>query len=63
MALLLLCGGSVYNGAHDGLFACNLNNAPSNGNWNNGASLTYSNNKKENNAKPFPHPKGRKLAD
>ena len=37
----LLCGGSVNNGAHDGLFACNLNNAPSNGAWRYGASLSY----------------------
>lgn len=30
------------NGANSGLFAFNVNNAPSNSNWNVGASLSYS---------------------
>ena len=37
----LLCGGSVYRGAPDGLFACALHNAPSDGAWDFGASLSY----------------------
>ena len=37
----VLCGGSVYNGELAGLFACLLNLAPSSGNWDCGASLSY----------------------
>ena len=38
MLCWLILGGSVNNGTHAGLFAFNVNNAPSNANWNNGAS-------------------------
>ena len=61
-ALLLILGGSVNNGVNDGLFAFNMNNAPSNSNWNNGASNCYTNRYSLYNAKSFPHPKGRKFA-
>lgn len=37
----LLCGGCVANGAYDGLFACLLAHAPSDGSWYYGASLSY----------------------
>ena len=36
-----ICGGNVYNGSLCGLFALNVNNAPSNSNWNYGASHSY----------------------
>ena len=34
-------GGNCNNGLTAGVFASNLNNAPSNSNWNNGASHSY----------------------
>lgn len=34
-------GGNLNRGSHYGLFASNLNNAPSNANWNYGASQSY----------------------
>jgi len=37
----LNCGGNVNNGIPAGVFASNLNNAPSNANWNYGASHSY----------------------
>lgn len=37
----LILGGNVNNSASDGMFCFNVNNAPSNSNWNIGASLTY----------------------
>lgn len=38
----LILGGNVNNGAIDGVFCFNVNNLPSNSNWNNGASVAYS---------------------
>lgn len=35
----LILGGNVNNGAIDGVFCFNVNNLPSNSNWNNGGSL------------------------
>lgn len=43
----LILGGSVNNGANAGLFAFNVHNAPSNANWNIGASLIMVNIKKQ----------------
>ncbi len=37
----VMFGGNVNNDVADGLFAVNANNAPSNANWNYGASLSY----------------------
>lgn len=36
----VMLGGNVNNGIASGLFAVNANNAPSNSNWNYGASLS-----------------------
>lgn len=37
----LILGGTVNNGASNGMFCFNMNNTPSNSNWNVEASLTY----------------------
>lgn len=51
--MALLSGGNVNNAAAAGLFAFNANNAPSNANWNVGASQSYK--QTINNACTFPH--------
>lgn len=39
--MALIAGGNVNNGVLAGLFCFNVNNAPSNANWNIGASQSY----------------------
>nr|DAH10946.1 MAG TPA: hypothetical protein [Caudoviricetes sp.] len=56
-----MLGGNVNNGLIDGVSALNVNNVPSNTNWNNGASHSY--NKDSYNVLIFPHSKERKLTD
>lgn len=42
--MALIAGGNVNNGVIAGLFCFNVNNAPSNANWNIGASQSYKDN-------------------